>query len=144
MSKKPKNFVPKIVAFICNWSACAETDLNELNQLQNPPSIRIVKLVCSGRIQPAFILDAFNHGSDGVIVCGCKLGDCHYMTGNEKAKNRIEKTNRMLEILGIAPERLKFALGSLNNGINFVDLIKNFSDQLLSLGAIEIENYERN
>jgi F420-non-reducing hydrogenase iron-sulfur subunit len=140
MSKSMKNIGPSITAFICNWSGCTAIDLNDLESFQHPPSIRIIRMICSGRIQPALILDAFNQGNDGVLVCGCHLGDCHYISGNEKAEEYINKTKKLLDLLRIEKERLRLEWVSPSEGrAKFINIVKDFTQQLISLGSITMK-----
>ena len=134
MEKNKENFTPKIVTFLCNWCGYAGADLAGVSRFQYPPSIRIIRVMCSGRIHPALILNAFKHGSDGVLVCGCHLGDCHYQSGNERAEERVEKTKKLLEMLNIDPQRLRLEWVSSAEGSKFADVVKDFTNQLTSLG----------
>ena len=140
MNKNNKEFSPKILGFLCNWCGYAGADLAGVSRFQYPPNVRIIRVMCSGRIHPALILDAFNHGSDGVLVCGCHIGDCHYISGNEMAEKRVEKTKQLLELLNIEPERLRLEWVSSAEGAKFADIVKNFTDQLISLGAFKLKN----
>jgi len=140
MEKNKKEFIPKIVTFLCNWCGYAGADLAGVSRFQYPPSIRIIRVMCSGRIQPALILNAFNHGSDGVLVCGCHIGDCHYISGNEKAEERIKKTKNLLELLRIETERLRLEWISSSEGAKFADVVKDFTEQLISLGPFKNHN----
>lgn len=94
-------FDPGIVAFCCNWCSYAGADLAGVSRYQYPPGVRIVRVMCSGRVEPVFIFDAFENGADGVIVTGCHPGDCHYVSGNLNAEQRVEKTRKALEYLGL-------------------------------------------
>ncbi len=140
MEKNKKEFIPKIVTFLCNWCGYAGADLAGVSRFQYPTSIRIIRVMCSGRIQPALILDAFNHGSDGVLVCGCHIGDCHYISGNEKAEERIKKTKNLLDLLRIETERLRLEWISSSEGAKFADVVKDFTEQLISLGPFKNHN----
>ena len=123
---------------MCNWSSYAENDLVEINSFQDTPSIKIIRLMCSGRIQPTLILDAFSHGSDGVLVCGCPIGACHYISGNKNAEDIIKKTKEILDHLNIKKERLKLELIESIKVHEFTKVIKNFTDQVISLGPFDI------
>ena len=140
MEKDKKGFNPKIITFLCNWCGYAGADLAGVSRFQYPPTIRIIRVMCSGRIQPSLILNAFNRGSDGVLVCGCHLGDCHYISGNEKAEERIRITQKLLDFLRIEPERLRLEWVSSAEGAKFADVVKNFTEQLISIGPINIES----
>ncbi|MFX1297015.1 MAG: hydrogenase iron-sulfur subunit [Promethearchaeota archaeon] len=134
-----EEFSPKIVTFLCNWCGYGAADLAGVSRFQYPPTIRIIRVMCSGRIQPFLILDAFRKGSDGVLVCGCHIGDCHYISGNEKAEERIKKTKKILNLLGIEPERLRLEWTSSAEGAKFADVVRDFSEQLSSLGSYKIK-----
>ncbi len=138
--KVKKEFTPKIITFLCNWCGYAGADLAGVSRFQYPPSIRVIRVMCSGRVSPALILDAFNRGSDGVLVCGCHIGDCHYMSGNENAEERVTKTKQILELLQIEAERLRLEWISSAEGAKFADVVKDFTEQLISLGPIKLKN----
>ena len=140
MEKNKNEFIPKIVTFLCNWCGYAGADLAGVSRFQYPTSIRIIRVMCSGRIQPALILNVFNHGSDGVLVCGCHIGDCHYISGNEKAEERIKKTKNLLDLLRIETERLRLEWISSSEGAKFADVVKDFTEQLISLGPFKNHN----
>lgn len=137
MEKLEEVFSPKIVTFLCNWCGYAGADLAGVSRFQYPPSIRVIRVMCSGRIQPALILDAFNHGTDGVLVCGCHIGDCHYISGNEKAEVRVEQTKKLLDLLRIEKERLRLEWVSAAEGAKFAEVVKNFTEQITSLGPLK-------
>lgn len=139
MEKNKKEFIPKIVTFLCNWCGYAGADLAGVSRFQYPPSIRVIRVMCSGRIQPALILDTFNHGSDGVLVCGCHIGDCHYISGNEKAEERVNQVKKILDLLGINPERLRLEWISPAEGAKFANVVKDFTTQLISIGPFDIK-----
>jgi len=140
MEKDKKGFNPKIITFLCNWCSYAGADFAGVSRFNYPPTIRIIRVMCSGRIQPSLILNAFNRGSDGVLVCGCHLGDCHYISGNEKAEEGIKITQKLLNFLRIEPERLRLEWVSAAEGAKFADVVKNFTEQLISIGPINIES----
>lgn len=127
-------FKPKIVGFLCNWCSYAGADLAGVSRIQYPPTIRIVRVMCSGRVEPAFVLEAFRSGADGVLVAGCHPGDCHYLTGNYKAQRRITMLKRLLEQFGIDPSRLKLEWVSASEGDRFATVIKDLTGDLMKLG----------
>ena len=101
------DFTPKIIVFACNWCSYGGADLAGVGRMQYPPSIRLIRLMCSGMVAPSYILRAFERGADGVLVTGCHIGDCHYSEGNHKALKMMEKTRQIIELLGIDQNRLR-------------------------------------
>jgi coenzyme F420-reducing hydrogenase delta subunit len=112
------DFNPKIVAFLCTWCSYAGADLAGTGRNQYPPNIRIIRIPCSGRINPIYIIKALLEGADGVMVSGCHPGDCHYLTGNLFARRRFTVFKRLLEIAGIEPDRVRFTWVSASEGAN--------------------------
>lgn len=135
-----ETYFPKILTFLCNWCGYAGADYAGVSRYQYPPSIRVIRVMCSGRIQPSLILDAFNRGTDGVMVCGCHIGDCHYISGNEYAEERVKKTKKILEMLRIDPNRLRLEWISASEGIKFAEVVNDFTNQLISLGPLKKES----
>ena len=133
MSEK-KDFSPRIVAFLCNWCGYAGADLAGVSRFQYPPTIRVIRIMCSGRVQPSFILESFKNGADGVLVCGCHIGDCHYISGNEFCERRFNKTRKILELLGIDPRRVRLEWVSAAEGMKFATVVKEFTEQIKELG----------
>ncbi len=127
-------FTPKIVGFLCNWCSYAGADLAGVSRIQYPPTIRIVRVMCSGRIHPVFILEAFKNGADGVLVAGCHDGDCHYLSGNYKAQNRVSLLKKVLEQFGLEPERLRLEWVSASEGDRFATVIKDMTAEIKKLG----------
>ena len=125
---------PRIVAFLCNWCSYAGADLAGVSRLAYPPNIRVVRVPCSGRISPHFILSALMHGADGVLVSGCHPGDCHYLTGNLVARRRFALLNRMLDYVGVHPHRVQFTWVSAAEGARFADTIKVVTERVRALG----------
>ena len=134
MSEKEK-FEPKIIGFLCNWCAYAGADLAGVSRIQYPPNIRIVRVMCSGRVDPSFILEALKDGADGVLVAGCHLpSDCHYISGNFKALRRIKLLKKVLEQFGIEPERVRLEWISASEGDKFAVVVKDMVDQIKKIG----------
>jgi len=121
---------PRIVGFLCNWCGYAGADLAGTSRLSYPTNIRIIRVMCSGRVEPAFILSAFENGADGVLVAGCHPGDCHYRSGNQHAEKRVEKTGKVLDLLGIGSDRLRLEWISAAEGEKFASVIKDFTEKL--------------
>ena len=129
-----KGFEPKIVAFCCNWCSYAGADLAGVGRMQYPPNARIIRVMCSGRIEPYFILRALELGADGVLVAGCHIGDCHYISGNVEAEKRMAATADVLDILGIGRERMRLEWISASEGQKFAATMKEFTDGIRELG----------
>ncbi|MDH5375761.1 MAG: hydrogenase iron-sulfur subunit [Candidatus Bathyarchaeota archaeon] len=140
MSEK-EDFEPKIIGFLCNWCAYAGADLAGVSRIQYPPNIRIIRVMCSGRIDPAFILEALKDGADGVLVAGCHLpSDCHYISGNFKALRRIKLLKKVLEQFGIEPERVRLEWVSASEGDKFASVVKNMVGEIKKLGPNPLKN----
>jgi len=128
-------FEPKIVGFLCNWCSYAGADLAGVSRIQYPPNIRVVRVMCSGRIDPSFILEAFKDGADGVLVAGCHLpSDCHYLSGNFKALRRITLLKKVLKEFGIESERLRLEWISASEGDKFAAVVRNMVEEIKKLG----------
>jgi F420-non-reducing hydrogenase iron-sulfur subunit len=136
-------FEPKIIGFLCNWCAYAGADLAGVSRIQYPPNIRIIRVMCSGRIDPVFIFEAFKNGADGVLVAGCHLpSDCHYISGNFKALRRITLLKKTLKEFGIEPERLKLEWISASEGDKFAAIVRDMVDEIKKLGPNPLANTE--
>nr|MDO8077690.1 hydrogenase iron-sulfur subunit [Candidatus Freyarchaeota archaeon] len=135
MSKSEKeDFDPKIVAFCCNWCSYAGADLAGVSRFQYPPTIRVIRVMCSGRIEPVFILRAFEAGADGVLVSGCHIGDCHYIDGNVNAEKRVKATMKILDLIGLGSERLRLEWISASEGMKFAEVVRDFTEKIKELG----------
>ncbi len=119
---------------MCNWCGYAAADLAGVSRLQYPATVRIIRTMCTGRFDPGFALRAFEKGADGVLVCGCHPGDCQYIEGNLKGKDRVEMTQKMLEGIGIDPERLRLEWVSASEGPIFAELVREFSETIRKKG----------
>jgi len=131
--------VPKIVAFCCNWCSYAGADLAGTSRIQYPPNVRIIRVMCSGRVDPAFVLKAFALGADGVIVAGCHPADCHYINGNDKTAMRGDFLDSFLDEAGIEPQRFKVEWIAGSEGRRFADTVKKMVSELEKLGPISME-----
>jgi len=125
---------PKIVAFLCNWCSYAGADLAGTSRLQYKPFVRVIRVPCSGRINPMYIIKALAEGADGVLVSGCHPGDCHYLTGNMYARRRFTVLKRLLELAGYEPDRVQFTWVSASEGGRFADVINRVTDRVIALG----------
>lgn len=129
-----EEFEPTIIAFCCNWCSYAGADLAGVSRLQYPPNLRIVRVMCSGMVHPNLVIDALTKGADGVVICGCHPGDCHYLKGNLKAENRKEAIDLMLEDFGLEPERFRLEWVSASEGPAFAEMARGMTETLRSLG----------
>ena len=127
-------FKPNIVAFCCNWCSYAGADLAGNNRLNYPDNVKIIKVPCSCRVNPMFILRAFQRGADGVILCGCHPGDCHYTSGNYYTRRRMTLLFSMLNYLGIEKERYRVEWVSAAEGAKFADTMNEFTEEVKKLG----------
>ena len=123
MNTEIDNYEPKIIAFLCNWCSYAGADLAGVSRFQYSTNIRIIRVPCSGRINPLFIIKAFQEGADGVLVSGCHPGDCHYISGNLVARRKFALLKKYLQYIGIEPERVHFSWVSASEGNLFASLV---------------------
>jgi len=133
----PDVFQPKILAFLCNWCAYAGADLAGISRFQYPPTIRVVRVMCSGRVDPIFIPEGLLSGFDGVMVLGCHPGDCHYLTGNIQAEKKMRLTGEALEMAGIEKGRFMLDWVSAGEGQRFAEVVRDFTEALKNLGPLE-------
>ena len=130
-------FEPKILGFLCNWCCYAGADLAGVSRFQYPPNIRVVRLMCSGRVDPAHIFRAFSTGQDAVFIGGCHLNDCHYVThGNYDALSMVYIYKKLMERIGLNPERLRLEWVSAGEGIRFASIMNEFSPKIEKLGPL--------
>ena len=127
-------FEPKVLMFCCNWCSYAGADLAGVSRIQYDTNIRIVRVMCSGRIEPRFIMHALERGADGVLVTGCHIGDCHYINGNEFAQHRVERAKELAEMLGIGGERVRLEWISASEGTRFAEVVGEFVGRMRELG----------
>jgi F420-non-reducing hydrogenase iron-sulfur subunit len=128
------NFEPNIIGFLCNWCSYAGADLAGTSRMKYPPNIKSIRVMCSGRVDPVFVLEALKKGADGVLVAGCHPGDCHYQSGNYKANRRMKLLRKLLEELAIDPKRVRFEYISASEGAKFASVATEFVDELKKLG----------
>ena len=126
---------PLIIGFCCNWCSYAGADLAGVSRIQYPPSLRIVRVMCSGMVHPNLVIDALTKGADGVLVCGCHPGDCHYQEGNLRAEKRADAIRLMLEDFGLEPERFRLEWVSAAEGPRFAQVVGDFTEQIRLLGT---------
>ncbi len=132
----------KLIGFMCNWCCYAGADLAGVSRFQYPPNIRIIRVMCSGRVDPELILDTFLHGADGVFIGGCHLGDCHYLEGNYYAEKKVGMAKRLLKAAGVEPERLRLEWISASEGERFAEVIREFTEEIKELGPVKCEKEE--
>ena len=134
------SFEPKIVAFLCNWCSYRGADLAGTSRMKSAPNVRPIRVMCTGRVEPSFILKAFEAGADGVLILGCHAGDCHYGEGNYKTIRRIALLKNMLSQLGIEDERLRLEWVSASEGRRFVEVADEMTEQVRKLGPFSHRN----
>lgn len=125
---------PQIIAFLCNWCSYAGADLAGVSRIQYPPNVRVIRVPCSGRINPLFIVKALQAGADGVLVSGCHPGDCHYISGNLYARRKFALLKSLLEYVGIEPQRVHFSWVSAAEGPRFAEIVGKVVDSVRSVG----------
>lgn len=127
-------FEPKIVAFLCNWCSYAGADLAGVSRYQYPTNIRPVRVMCSTRISPHIVLELLKDGADGVMIAGCHIGDCHYISGNFYTEKRVEMMKKLLELAGMDPNRVRLEWVSASEGEKFANVVTEFVDQVKEMG----------
>ena len=128
------SFEPRILAILCNWCSYSAADAAGSARFEVPSNIRVLRVMCTGRVDPAFVLGAFSEGLDGAMVCGCHPGDCHYLSGNNKAVRRIHLLRRVLDQLGIEPERLRLEWVSASEAKRFAEVASEMVAAVRSMG----------
>jgi F420-non-reducing hydrogenase iron-sulfur subunit len=131
-------YKPTILAFLCNWCSYTGADLAGTSRLKYAPNVRVIRVMCSGRIEPTFVLKAFREGADAVLICGCHPGDCHYHEGNYKCLRRYHLLQKYLQQLGIHPDRLRLEWVSASEGNNFARLIDEMTETVAKLGPCAV------
>jgi F420-non-reducing hydrogenase iron-sulfur subunit len=132
-----QEFKPRILGFLCNWCSYAGADLCGVSRYQFPPSMRVIRLMCSGRVDLEFVIRAFANGNDGVFIGGCWLGECHYVTeGNYDALSTMHLGKKLLEAAGLNPERLRLEWVSASEGIRYAEIVTDFTNRLKELGPL--------
>jgi F420-non-reducing hydrogenase iron-sulfur subunit len=129
-------FEPIIVGFVCNWCSFRAADSAGTARMKYPPNIRLIRLMCSGRLDPTFVMKALVSGADGVMVGGCHLGDCHYVDQNYKTMRRFKLLKRTLVQMGVEPDRIKLVWASASESRQLVDEFKKFTEEVRALGPL--------
>ena len=131
-----EQFEPRIVGFLCKWCSYTGADLAGTSRIQYPPSLAAIRVMCSGRVDPTFVVKALTDGADGVLIAGCHPGDCHYSEGNYKTMRRYPMLLNLLEQFGIERERVRLEWVSASEGEQFAKIVTDFTQQLRSLGPL--------
>jgi F420-non-reducing hydrogenase iron-sulfur subunit len=132
------SYEPTIIGLLCNWCSYTGADLAGTSRLRYPPNIRIIRVMCTARIDPSFVIHALARGADGVLICGCHPGDCHYSEGNYKAMRRFPLLKKLLASYGVEPERVRQEWVSASEGQRFADLVTDMTERLRALGPSRI------
>ena len=135
-------FEPKILGFLCNWCSYAGADLAGVSRIQYPTNIRVIRVMCSGRVDPSFVADAFIHGIDGVLVLGCHLGDCHYLTGNYEAEIKMKALSKLLNLIDFS-NRMRLDWVSAAEGNKFAQIVSEFTKHIQDLGPSPIKETQK-
>jgi F420-non-reducing hydrogenase iron-sulfur subunit len=134
------DYQPAIVAFLCNWCSYTGADLAGTSRIPYSPNLRVIRIMCSGRIDPTFVMKAFREGADGVLMCGCHPGDCHYHEGNYKCLRRYHLLKKYIEQMGIEEKRLRLEWISASEGKKFAALANEFTETIRKLGPCKVKN----
>jgi F420-non-reducing hydrogenase iron-sulfur subunit len=135
------DFEPRIVAFLCNWCTYTAADLAGTSRIQYPPNVRIIRLMCSGQLDPIYVAKAMLEGADGVLIGGCHPGDCHYRSGNYKARRRVAILHRVLEQLGLDPRRVWLRWISASEGQYFADTVTEMVEAITEMGPSPLRKH---
>ena len=135
------SFEPKLVGFLCNWCSYTGADLAGTARMKYPPNLRVIRVMCSGRVDPNFILEALARGASGVLVLGCHPGDCHYTEGNYKCQRRLPLTRKLAEQMGIDPRRIRLEWVSASEGARFTQVVTEFTEQVRALGPLQLAEW---
>ena len=132
-----EKFEPNIIGFLCNWCSYAGADLAGTSRIQYPPNLKVIRVMCSGRVNPIFVINALQQGADGVLIGGCHPGDCHYERGNYLARRRIAVLKNLLEYAGIDPRRVRMTWVSAAEGNKFAEVVKEVTEDIRKLGPMQ-------
>ena len=132
------SFRPTIIAFLCNWCSYTGADLAGTSRMKYASNIRVIRIMCSGRVDPTFVLKALREGADGVLICGCHPGDCHYHEGNYKCLRRFHLLQKYLEQMGINKERIRLEWVSASEGKRFAEVVNSMTETIKRLGPCEV------
>jgi F420-non-reducing hydrogenase iron-sulfur subunit len=132
-----KEFEPNIIGFLCNWCSYAGADLAGTSRIQYPPNLKVIRVMCSGRVNPIFVINALQQGADGVLIGGCHPGDCHYERGNYLARRRMAILKKLLEYAGIDERRVRMTWVSAAEGNKFAEVVKEVTEDIKKLGPMQ-------
>jgi len=133
-TEQENGYEPLVIAFCCNWCSYAAADLAGVSRIQYPPNVRIIRVMCSGMVHPNLVIDALTKGADGVLMCGCHPGDCHYLEGNLRAEARADAIKLMLQDFGLEEERYRLEWISASEGKKFAQVVTEMVEELKKLG----------
>ena len=134
---KINEWEPKIIAFLCNWCSYAGADLTGTTRTHYPPTVKVIRVMCTGRVNPLFVAQVLRTGADGVLISGCHPGECHYMKGNFLARRRFLIMRNLLEFIGIDPQRIRMSWVSASEGRKFADVITEVTEDIKKLGPLQ-------
>ena len=134
------SFEPTIVGFLCNWCSYTGADLAGTSRIHYSPNVRVIRVMCTARIDPTFVLKALRDGADGVLICGCHPGDCHYSEGNYKMMRRYPLLKKMLADFGIEEARVRLEWVSASEGQRFADIVKDMTERLRGIGPSQVRS----
>jgi len=132
----PETYEPEIIGFLCRWCSYTGADLAGTSRLKYPPNMIPIKVMCSGRVDPAMVLKALGDGADGVLILGCHPGDCHYQEGNQKTMRRVPMVKAVLRQYGIDPGRVRLEWVSASEGDRFASVVREFTEQIRAMGPL--------
>lgn len=131
------NFEPNVVAFLCNWCSYAGADLAGTSRIHYPSNVSVIRVMCTGRVNPLFVMNALQQGADGVLISGCHPGDCHYMQGNYYARRRFTLMRQFMEYMGVEPARVKMSWVSASEGAKWKEVIEEVVDGIKAIGPMD-------
>jgi F420-non-reducing hydrogenase iron-sulfur subunit len=134
------DFEPTIIAFVCNWCTFTAADLAGTSRLTYPPNVRLIRMMCTGMVDPKYVIKALLEGADAVLVSGCHPGDCHYINGNLKARRRMKLLKEILPRFGIDERRIKLTWIGASEGVDFAKTIKEMTAEIKALGPNQVKN----
>ena len=142
-NESQSEFQPKILGFLCNWCSYAGADLAGISRIQYPSNIKIIRVMCSGRVDPGLVVEALVNGIDGVIITGCHPGDCHYQSGNYETERRFKALSEALSYTGIEAERIRLEWVSASEGTRFGEVVQDFTEQIKKVGPNDIRSEDK-